>query len=245
MFITALCPTYRHPALVANTLWLWEQQSYPADRRFLLILDDGGTFEPQLGPNWRIRCTDQRFPSITAKYNAMVRLAPRETEAFVVWEDDDVYAPGYLSVHTRVLTVHELSKPSQVLSDYPGEIVVEHAAGRFHSSLAFRPELLERVNGWPATKRADFDQQLIASLFRAAKSTGDPCDYGVMPYIYRWHTGHPHGQGTMRSPDDETWWDRVHRPEKRQAGRIVSVADVQTRKFLEAAPWRSNSLLSC
>jgi len=42
MFITALCPTFRHPDLLENTLWLWDQQDYPADQRYLIIHDAGG-----------------------------------------------------------------------------------------------------------------------------------------------------------------------------------------------------------
>ena len=41
-----------------------------------------------------------------------------------------------------------------------------------------------------------------------AKGIGDPCDFAPPQYVYAWHTGAAHCQSTMRSPDDETWYDR-------------------------------------
>ena len=74
MFVTALCPTFRHPQLLATSLALWEMQDYPADKRQLLILDDGGTFFDHCDPtsNWTLIAKRIRFPSLPAKYNALL-----------------------------------------------------------------------------------------------------------------------------------------------------------------------------
>lgn len=213
MFVSALCPTFRRPELLANSVALWERQRLlPGDTAELIILDDGGTFADQRGPNWRIVSAYDRYLSLPDKYNALAAIASPASEAFLVWEDDDTYLPGYISAHINCLRRAELSKPRYVLSDYPGELVSESAAGRFHSTLGFRRELFERVGGWPATRRADFDQQFIARLEAAARTIGDPFSGAPVcnsPFIYRWHTGAPHGQSTMRSGDDESWYDRA------------------------------------
>ena len=174
MFVTALCPTFRHPTLLANSLALWNAQTYPAHLRRLVILDDGQTFDDDVGDTWELHGARERLPSLPAKYNLLLSLAPPETEAFLVWEDDDVYLPDYVAAHAACLERHELSHPSAVWSDYPGYLIEEPAAGRFHSALGFRRELIERIGGWPATDRADFDQQLQAALHAAAASKGDP-----------------------------------------------------------------------
>src|SRR5690606_23546913 len=74
-FVVALCPTFRHPDLLANSVALWKRQDYPLDRRRLVILDDAGTFDPQRGPGWELHAAPGRFPSLPAKYNALVALA--------------------------------------------------------------------------------------------------------------------------------------------------------------------------
>ena len=210
MRIAALCPTYRRPKLLAEMLECWENQDYPAELRRLFILDDGGTFEPQSGPTWELLTAPERYPSLPAKYNALVALANRwELEAYVVMEDDDLYLPRYVSSHAAVLATAEYSKPSVVLTDYPRQIVEERADGRFHGSIGFRRELCERIGGWPETPRADFDQQMLARLRDHATSTGDPCGMAPPQYVFRWHTGQWHAQHAMHGPADEEWYARV------------------------------------
>ncbi len=247
-FIVALCPTFNHPELLRNSVALWERQDYPAHRRRLLILDDGGAFDPQnagLWSNhvpgwawcetWKLFAEAARYPSLPAKYNRLAELgAIAGADAFLVWEDDDIYLPGYVSAHARVLAQYELSKPDLVLSDYPGHLVEEPAGGRFHSTLGFRRELFLRIGGWPSTKRADFDQQMIAELEGAAESRGDPWPAGVAPhqYVYRWHTGAAHGQHFMRAPDDEDWYDRAGAERPAYVGKLEPKLDERTKAIL-------------
>lgn len=222
MFITALCPTYRHPNLLASSLAMWEHQDYPLDRRRLVILDDDPTFDSQEGPGWELHAAQERLPSITAKYNHLLSLAPRDTDAFLVWEDDDMYFPGYVSAYAKVLHSHELCKPDTVLSDYAypqtGKFQLEGAKGMFHSSLGFREDLIDRVGGswdpgqlgWPPTDRADFDQMLQNRLHQEASSVASPWPRNASgEFIYHWHTDSAHCQSTMdQGADDETWYDR-------------------------------------
>jgi len=65
------------------------------------------------------------------------------------------------------------SKPSFVLSSHTGRPTQKDATSRFHSSLACRREILDRIGGWLLTKRGDFDQQLIARL-NAIEDPDDP-----------------------------------------------------------------------
>jgi hypothetical protein len=209
--ITALCPTYRHPTLLAESLELWNRQSYPLADRTLIICDDGGTFHSQAGEGWGLVAASPRFPSLPAKYNYLLSLAPPDTDAFLVWEDDDVYLPDYITKHVECLQNHDLSKPSVILTDYTGTVRAETGHGRFHSSLAIRKSLMERVGGWPDTKRADFDLQMIQRLQSAALSQGTPWTTAMRcQYVMAWHTGAAHGQWCHHSgPGDELWYDRA------------------------------------
>lgn len=237
MFITALCPTFRHPSLLASSLALWDAQTYPREKRRLIILDDGQTFDDDVGDTWELHSARERLPSLPAKYNLLLALAPPETDAFLVWEDDDTYLPAYVERHARCLAAHELSHPERVLSDYPGYLISEPAAGRFHSALGFRKSLIERIGGWPVTDRADFDQQLQSRLHEAAESKGDPfaglADREI-PYVYGWHTGHAHCQSTMRAQSDDSWYARGAQAyaEVPHVGRLVAQYDRRTRSLL-------------
>ena len=229
--VTALCPTFRHPKLLANSVALWKLQDYPLEKRRLIILDDGQTFGPCSEPGWDLHSLPIRCRSISEKYNYMLDMMG-PTDIVLVWEDDDLYLPGYVSAHVSAIlgnprhcdteetgelqsfidyrNMAEYSKPSRVLSDYPGKIIEENAAGRFHSSIAFTADLILRLGGWPDTRRADFDQQLMSKLASEANKIVDPWPTGPIPFIYRWHSGAAHCQSTMdRGPGDETWWDRA------------------------------------
>jgi hypothetical protein len=205
--VSCLCPTYRRPKLLENSIACFLAQDYPADRRELIVLDDAGELQNQIGDGWQIISIPRRFRSLPEKFNALTGLA--RGEILVVWEDDDIYLPHHISSHVAAMAGHLWSKPSKVLSDYTGEIQEEDAAGRFHASLAFTRRALEQVGGWPMTLRGDFDQQLIARL-NAVGFAGDPCEFADPAYVFRWgSTGAYHGQALMTGPADESWYEAI------------------------------------
>jgi hypothetical protein len=218
-FIACLCPTYCRPELLARSIEMFDAQDYPAERRHLVILDDSPGLKVGLddrrGPSWSRFIRTRRADSLPEKFNEIARQFAMQfkPDAFAVWEDDDEYRPWHLSAHASALERNEFSKPSRVFSDYadPPRLGEEGAAGRFHASIAFRRELFERIGGWPETKRADFDQQMLGRLRDEARGIGDPCEFYPPSYVFRWHTDHYHGQHTMQGPADEGWYDRLAR----------------------------------
>lgn len=237
-YISALCPTFRHPELMANSLELWNRQDYPADRRKLTIIDDAQTFKTQLGSNWRLFSFPERFNSLPSKYNMLLQVCPKETEIVIVWEDDDIYLKNYLSQHSKVLKEHELSKPSRVRTDcgQNNSIQEENGKGRFHSNLGFRFDLIKRIGGWVETDKQDFDLQLIAKLYKEAKSVGEWDDVKDIPFIYCWNTGEAHCQWTMDGDGkSENWYQKAEQAYKQvpYVGKLVPKLDERTRKILE------------
>jgi hypothetical protein len=237
MFLTAICPTFRHPKLLANTLAMWNLQTYPADQRKLLILDDGDTFDNQQGDNWVLLSTKNRLPALSMKCNTLLSLALKSTDAIMVWDDDDIYMPSYVETHAKTLEHHDLSKTLRVLTDCgPGNTIKEEdSGGRFHSSLGFTKELILRVGGWKPTKRADFDLQLIDRLTEQARSWGKWEGVSPIPYVYRWNTGHAHCQWTMTTPEDETWYDKGEEAYVKvpRVGTLVPKLDDHTAQVLK------------
>lgn len=229
--VACLCPTYKRPRLLENAIACFEAQDYPGPKR-LFILDDAGQIQPQSGDEWELHATPTRFPSLPAKYNALLAMAAGY-DAIAVWEDDDIYLPHHLSVSLAGLHERPWSKPSQVITIVPTP-KIEDAAGRFHASLVMRADLLRGLGGWPATRRMDFDLQLIARLHRLSPPF-DPSQLAPPSYVFRWaSTRSYHGQAYSRGPDDEGWWERIPAVLEvaEPVGQIVPRFDAETHTAL-------------
>lgn len=231
MKIACLAPTYGRPAeVLARSVYCFMQQQYPLHERRLLLFDDCGNVCPQIdgipiattsmvsqmellrANNWRVAVvsTPTRSNDLGTKYNQMLRMLDDWPEAYAVWDDDDLYLPNHLQNIAAALsggTRYKWAHPLRVWSTYTGRPELESAAGRFHGSLALRADFCREVGGWIATRRADFDQQMLARCAAAGRPA--PYDAATGPsYVFTWaDSGATHCQGLMRSPEDETWWE--------------------------------------
>lgn len=243
--VSCLCPTFRRTArLLANSVACFEQQTYPSSLRELIILDDAGLLTEKQVDNWKIVSVNKRYTSLPDKYNALLKLAG-PVDIIVVWEDDDIYLPWHIqSVVESVVDFSVKPKkpkaawshPKNVWSLYGGEIHQEGAAGRFHASLGFCREALDRIGGWPDTERGDFDQQLISKLRSTYGPPGDPCESGEPGYVFRWETtGGHHGQAFMRSPEDTGWYVKFGTAAKADGVEkdVIPKFDDETKKVYE------------
>ena len=232
--VTCLCPTYRAKpaALVGNAIACFLAQSYPADRRRLIVYDDTGHFEPVAGKGWELIVSRDRHPTLSNKYNHMVQTS-LDSDVFVVWEDDDIYLPWHIESCVKALEGNLWAHPEKVFSLYTGKLETEPATGRLHASLAFRRKAWERLGGWPDTKRADFDLQMLANLRRTFGPPGNPVAAFPPSYVFRWaSTGAPHGQNFMRGPGDEDWYRRAGEVPARGDRVVVPAFDPETARVI-------------
>ncbi len=252
--LACVCPTYGRPrAMIENAVACFTSQDYPSSLRKLIILDDAGLIAPQtdaglVNPrhqlaacteadvSWAVLSTDKRWPSLPAKFNALMGLVSGWADAVVVWEDDDVYLPWHLTAHARALEGSPWSHPSEVWSTYAG-LGKEPAAGRFHASLAIRAKTLWSIGGWLGVmppgdeKRGDFDQRLIQRL-HGISPPGDPNLHRGPSYVYRWgDSGGSHGSATMRSPSDSSWYDSFEVQNRERLGRLTPAFDPVTQEI--------------
>ena len=209
--VCCVCPTYGSPShLYNNIIACFLRQDY-AGPKALIMLDDLGTVSLEgCIEGVRVVSTAARFPSLPAKYNALLRLAGN-ADVLVVFEVDDLYFPNHLSANVAALRDHEWAYPQKVWSTYDG-LRIEQSRGRFHASLAFRLPFLNALGGWTETDKPDFDQQLIRKATQAAPP-GQPhdSDGDVTSYVFRWSdTASVHGQSTMNQGDE---WYRNNKPQ--------------------------------
>ena len=188
MRICCLTPTLGRPvSMLQNCLACFLSQDY--GDKFLLIFDDGGQIQEQEGDGFRVVSCHVRYPSIVAKYAAMLDVVGDKADSYVVWDDDDVYRPEHLSCHAAVLEQHAFSYPSRVYIKSGAKLIEKPSRGCYHGSIAFTRAACEKVGGWGTTQRADFDQQLIRRLL-SLEDMGDPVANRKPTYYYRWsHSG--------------------------------------------------------
>lgn len=240
MKVACLCPTYqaRQVVLVGNSIACFEAQTCLNDRGSdfrLVVYDDTDFFQSTCGTNWDLLSESNRHPTLSAKYNHMAAVLAPDVDAYIVWEDDDIYLPWHVESCVAALERGPWVHPSKVLSLYTGKAREEGAAGRFHASLAFHREALEAVGGWPDTARADFDQQLIRNLRSRFGPPADPLDDFPPSYVFRWaSTGCRHGQTFMRGSSDEGWFARAAgQPPAGTDRQVVVEMDAETREVVQ------------
>lgn len=228
MKLACLCPTFRRPLCLANALACYLAQDYPAELRELIILDDAGQYDTQAGPGWRLVASQPRFDSLPQKYNALAALAP-DADAYVVWEDDDVFLPWHLSAHAAALAAADWSRPSRVRSTYGQNrrgTIEESGLGRFHGGWAFRAAHFRRIGGYRETTALSFDQQHGQRLSDAG-TVGDPCDHAPPSYVFRWGNPYYHGQ----AHGDDFWNVCGRAGDPTWIGRLAPAMDDETERI--------------
>jgi hypothetical protein len=214
MKFLCICPTYgRPPNLLADALACFLAQTHVD--AYLMIYDDLGNHKPEVNDRWAMVTSRERSPNLIRKYNIMLGLAESmklggtgKFDALANWEDDDLYLPTHLEQHAKILENCEFSYPSEVWTTYSTEPAIIPSAGTYWASVAIRFSSFLDGGGFIATPRADFDQ-LNMRRWESMLKVGDPSRADGPTYVFRWaDTGVPHGQSTMRSPDDTTWYAR-------------------------------------
>lgn len=194
--LACLCCTYGRPRLLAHALESYLRQDYPSDRVELIVLDDAGQYTSQTHEtpkHWQIVSTAQRFRTLGEKRNATAALVSDDAEAYVVWDDDDIYLPWALKAHAVALAQAPWSLPGRVLVEKPKDyrLALKETGGLFHSAWAFSRKLFASVGGYPFMQSGQ--DQALARRFRqhcpAPELTADPIALGFDPFlVYRWAT---------------------------------------------------------
>lgn len=222
MKIAAVCCTYLRPQQLGQMIHCFLRQDYPAALRELVILDDAGQYESQVGDGWRLLSTPCRFPTLGWKRNAAASLVSADVAALAVWDDDDVYLPWALRASAAALRDAAWSRPSVVLHPHPDGTLRRHlTGGLFHGGWAYRREAFDAVGGYPAEMNNGEDQGLAARLKAAGAAEADPIRLGFEPfYVYRWGASPGGGAGGWHlSGLGPAGYERLAARARLQAGR--------------------------
>lgn len=191
--LACICCTYARPRLLPQAIQSFLMQDYPADRCELIVLDDAGQYvsqshtEPKV---WHLVSATRRFRTLGEKRNASAALASADADAYVVWDDDDVYLPQTLRAHAAALERAPWSLPSIVLIERSGtnRLDTHKTGGLFHPAWAFSREVFSKVSGYPFMQSGQ-DQGLAKRFQDVGVRRADPIALGFAPYfVYRWGT---------------------------------------------------------
>jgi hypothetical protein len=232
--LVALCPTYGRPSLVSNALALFLAQDLrPDDTAHLVIYDDAGQIATQTGGNgkhtWQVLCLPDREP-LQAKYGTMLaylQAQSMQADAYVVWDDDDIYMPWHLQAHAETLQANQWSHPSSAYSTYQCLHRRPLNARHYHGALAIRFDLMEKLHGWPETDKSNYDQQQLSRCWILAGKPGDPCASLPPSYVYRWaDTGRDHCSARIRD-------GRYRAPRIQEPGQVPILTPAYDTSTLE------------
>lgn len=238
--LACLCPTYARPRLLEQAIESYLRQDYPRDRVELIVLDDAGQYVSQkhdAPKRWQIVSTTQRFRTLGEKRNATAALVSDDVEAYVVWDDDDIYLPWTLKAHAAALAKRPWSLPSRVLIERSGHspLASKESGGLFHSGWAFSRKLFADVGGYPFMQSGQ--DQALAGRFRRGRSdvelTADPVALGFEPFlVYRWATT---GSWHLSALDRRRGYERLA-AERRQGPPVETIHPHWPRDYTAALP---------
>jgi len=177
--------TYKRPRSLGHLIRCFERQSY--QDRWMVILDDEGSLGHHAGDRWHLVSIPRRFRTLGEKRNAVAALAPPDTEAFAIWDDDDLYFPWALEATAAALDRGDWSRPSIALVpivEPPGNrwsFRQVQTGGLFHGGWGYRRELFDRAGWYPAESGPE-DQGLMHKMEALGPAIVDPITLGFQPF---------------------------------------------------------------
>lgn len=239
MKIACLTPTYKRPECLPNAAACFVNQDIhlrncnEVEAR-MFVLDDANQYATGVvhRPCYNgsafidVLSHNSRHPSLPDKFQALVDLANEwGADAYVVWEDDDVFLPWHLSnIYRGFNSGARFYRTPEVWSNYNEQkqgMHFEGASGRFHSSWAFTRAIYEETGGYgdlldspsdaKLTRHLNFDQRLGARLRTADPKP--PIDDSYFPaYVYRWGNSTYHGSAFGDNGYADLWESLGRRP---------------------------------
>lgn len=244
--IVCVCPTYRRPELLKNSVFLFLKQTVKTPST-LLIFDDGVNFEETTLRSGNklviLKTFNQRFPTLGHKYNSLVETAVKDLNAkyIFIWEDDDVYLPEYIESYMSCFNKGaNWVKTENVKTYFKANLATTYGATSYFASLAFTRQAYDLGLRFVEDGEDTFDIRFMNGLRNTYGSFCDPTKqqnpkWGVY-YIFRWDTTRNyHGQGYMRGTKN-TWYEIVGKITKQPTTRegLKPVLDKDTEVLLKA-----------
>lgn len=180
--IAWVCCTYGRPHMLGHVIHCFLQQDYPADRRYMLILDDAGQYDCQQGEGWELISIPRRFRTLGEKRNAATALLPRDVDIICPVDDDDMHLPHAMRAHAAALKNGDWSKPSRVYREMEPGVYRPSGYHGHSASWGYRADVYRRTTGYGFTNVGE-DGGLQHQLTEMHLRIVDPIALGFEPYV--------------------------------------------------------------
>jgi len=193
MKIGVCVPTFRRPKLLGHLIACFENQTY--ENRRLIAYDDHGEMTPGGGDRWEIVSDTAHYKTLGEKRNAIVRMMP-ECDAYVMWDDDDLFLPHALQSIVDGLSRADFVRPSTVITRNGNSLIQvqtfwreDRADKAYQAGWGFTRSAFEAAGGYdPVSLGEDL---LLAKKFRDLNVS--ECDPVVELKCGPWAIASPHG----------------------------------------------------
>lgn len=203
MITTAICVTAGRTRLLAQALACFEAQDYPEKRMVILNTFPLQTIQCDIPGVFAINL-NERPKSLGAARNDAVRCAP--DGVIVVWDDDDLYLPSYLSRFAEMFSETGAEWVRMVPVWYSEQYEIRKKFTTWINSIAFTKAAWDKVGGYPQQTVGE-DQVFFRGLSEKCKgATLNVPDEGIAA-IYCWGQGvyHVSGLGEDKAGQVPAW----------------------------------------
>jgi len=212
MFLSCVCPTYKRPDLLSNSLACFLAQDFPKELCELVIYDDAGQFTSCKNGNVEIISVNKRHSSLYDKYNFLIEQI--KGDVVVIWEDDDVYLPWHLKNIASGIVGYDAIFYRTVYRTCTcpwGQCKLVNTEGRYHASWAYTKKLFELCGGYTKEHNVFGDLQLGQRLRSLGKVTCHSVT-NLPSFIMRWNDLYYHASKPKPCDFEKAWFEREELP---------------------------------
>jgi hypothetical protein len=210
MKIGVCVATFRRPKLLGHLISCFESQTYKNAR--LIAYDDCGELEPASSDRWEIVSRNERHATLGEKRNAIAAMMP-DVDAFVFWDDDDLFLPDALQATEHALSRSDWSRCSQVLIRSGSNLQRSETWGRqdktdkaYQGAWGITRSAFEHAGGYDSVSLGE-DLLLAKKLIAAGVSEADPVALGWTPYFLP--SPHTNEHFSWNCKDYEEWNSKI------------------------------------
>lgn len=209
-YISAICVTYGRVSRLREALACFAQQDYAGQRELIIINSFPQQQLSTAVPNVRMFNCEQRPMSLSACRN--LAIANAKGEVIVVWDDDDLYLPHYLTVIGEAYAESEADWVRLNPVWYSEQWKIKKPFSTWINSVSFRKTAWEKVGRYPRDLSVGEDQAMWSRLSKECKGVTVELKPEEIPVIYSWANSvhHISGQG----------WDKPGRTNAYERSRI-------------------------
>lgn len=221
-----MCLTYGRPERLQESIECFLRQDYAGPKE-LVILNDCQEQQLVLAPCYdgfnerddvKIINREGRGESLGQLRNECV--AACRGEVIVLWDDDDIFWPGYLTMMQQLTDGRDWASHRNIF--HMENFVIKSIQAGAGAWIAFRKDAWEKVGGY-AHMNSGEDHDFRARLAKLSPEQGKVCQPHEIQFGYGWNNGvyHMSGQGSDK-PGHKTGVERQteHVAREIQAGRV-------------------------